>query len=78
MVLISAPRGQNSLFLVPQKDVHFLFFQNHLVNSNKFLPARDGTESAGGQHQLLEAMYVRICINWCLQFNKWFVSLSKS
>lgn len=70
MVLISAPTGQNTLYLVPQEDAHFLFFQNHLVNSNKFLPARDGAESTGGHRQLVEAMYIRICINWCLQFNK--------
>lgn len=41
--------------MVPQKDVHFLLFQNHLVNSNELLRARDVAESAGGQHELLEA-----------------------
>lgn len=41
--------------MVPQKDVHFLLFQNHLVHSNKLLSDRDVAESAGGQHELVEA-----------------------
>lgn len=37
------------------------------VQINSF-PPEIVAESAGGQHKLVEAMYVRICINWYLQF----------
>lgn len=72
MVLTSSHRSQNSLYLQlrgrfhpkesfsPLKDVHFLFFQNYLVNSDKFLPARGVAEIAGGQHKLLGDIYIFI------------------
>lgn len=62
---------------VPQKVPLFLFFQNHLVNSNKFLPARDVAESVGGQHELVEAMYICICIKLCLQLIQEIVCVSQ-
>lgn len=40
--------------------MHFLFIQNYLVNSNKFLTARGVAEIAGGQHELLGNIYIFI------------------